>query len=181
MRHLGKNLLAASFAGLMMFILPKRRRHYSRFAFRAVTFATLLLTIACGGKSSSQSSQHTLISTSTALSVTPAAPVLGAATVFTAKVTPISGIGVPTGSITFSAGSAGLGTSPLAGKSATFTSTSLPLGSQAVIATYSGDSTYGISSSAVTLLDVSSNVTLTISASDPIGNQSSAKLAEPIH
>jgi hypothetical protein len=61
--------------------------------------------------------------------------------------------------------------------SATFSTTSLPLGSQAVIATYSGDKNFSSSSSAVSMLNVSSTLALTITASDPQGNQSSANVA----
>jgi len=73
-----------------------------------------------------------------------------------------------------------LGASSLTGGSATFTTKSLPLGSQAVIATYSGDSAYDTSSSAVTLLKVSENVALTVTAADAFGNQSSANVAVTI-
>jgi len=107
--------------------------------------------------------------------------VLGGTTIFTAKVTPMTGEEVPTGTITFRAGSANLGTSGLTAGSATFTTTSLPLGSQAVIATYSGDTKFSSSSSAVTMLNVTSTFALTITASDPQGDQSSANVAVTIN
>jgi hypothetical protein len=109
-------------------------------------------------KHSSPVSQTTRAATTTVLSVNSAMPVEGTPTVFTAQVKPISENGVPTGAVTFSAGTARLGVSRVTDGSATFTTTSLPLGSQAVIATYSGDSAYDTSSSAVTLLNVSSNI-----------------------
>ena len=132
----------------------------------------------CGTRNPlSQTPQPLRISSSTTLSVNPAAPVLGGPTIFTVKVTPVSGKGVPTGSITFSADSANLGTSVLTAGSANFTTTSIPLGSQAVIATNSGNENYSVSSSSVTKLKVSSTLALTITACDIQGNQSSVNLA----
>jgi subtilase family serine protease len=169
---------AGGLAGLLLLMIPKRRRNYGLLSLCVVMLSGLMLTVGCSSAiHSSPVTQPSLISTSTVLSVTPTAPVLGGAVVFTAKVTPISGNGVPTGSITFMAGNGTLGTSVLNGGSATFTTTSLPLGSQAVMALYNGDAAFNISSSAVTLLNVSSNVALTVTATDALGYQSSANVA----
>jgi hypothetical protein len=175
---LSKATLALSLAGLLLFIAPKRRRNYSLLSLCFAMLTGLMFVVGCsGGASFSKVAPSPLVYSSTTLSVNPAAPVLGGITVFTATVTPTAGKGVPTGSITFSAGSAKLGTSVLTAGSATFSTTSLPLGSQAVIATYSGDSNYSSSSSAVTMLNVSSTLALTITAADGQGDQSSADVA----
>jgi len=174
--------LAFSLAGLLLLIAPKRRRNYSQLCLCVALLTGLVFMVGCsGGVRLSKDAQTSLVSSSTSLSVNPASPVLGGTTVFTAKVTPMSGKGVPTGNITFSAGSAKLGTSVLTAGSATFTTTSLPLGSQAVIATYSGDSDYSSSSSAITMLNVSSTLALTITASDAQGDQSSVSVAVTVY
>lgn len=170
--------LAGGMAGLMLLMVPKRRKNYGLLSLCIFLLSGLMLTVGCSsGIHNSSSSQSSLVATSTLLSVNSSTQLAGAATVFTAKVKPESGTGLPTGTIMFSAGSAKLGTSPLIGESATFTTTSLPLGSQAVIATYSGDSTYEISSSAVMLLNVSSTVALKVAATDAFSNQSSVNVA----
>jgi Bacterial Ig-like domain (group 3) len=72
-------------------------------------------------------------------SVNPVVP--GQPVTFTATVTP-QGPGPnngPTGSVTFRAGGVTLGTVPLVGGVATLTTTALPLGNDAVTATYNGD------------------------------------------
>jgi hypothetical protein len=170
--------LAYGLAGFLLLMVPKRRRRYFLVSLCGVMLTGLMFVTGCNARTPlAPAPQSSLVSSSTTLSVNPAAPKLGGTTIFTAKVTPMSGKGVPTGSITFSAGSANLGTSVLTAGSATFTTTSLPLGSQAVIATYSGDANYSSSSSAVTMLNVSSTLALTVTASDPQGNQSSANVA----
>jgi hypothetical protein len=159
-------------------MVPKRRRNYSLLSLGVAMLTGFMFGVGCGsGTPFSKSAQPSLISSSITLSVNPAAPVLGGTTVFTATVKPTAGMGVPTGNITFSAGTAKLGTSAMTAGSASFTTTSLPLGSQAVIATYSGDSAYSSSSSAVIMLNVSTTVALTVRADDAQGNQSSVNVA----
>jgi hypothetical protein len=173
-----KMTLGFSLAGLLLLIAPKRPKIYSSLLLSAATLVGVMFLSGCGaGGPFSKTSQPALASSTTTLTVNPTTPVLGGTTVFTATVKPVSGKGVPTGIITFSAGSARLGNSPLSVGSASFTTTALPLGSQAVIASYGGDSDYSGSSSAVTLLNVSSTVTLAITASDVWGDQSSTKVA----
>jgi hypothetical protein len=170
--------LAFSLAGLLLLMVPKRRRNYSLLSLGVAMLTGFMFVVGCGsGTPFSKSAQSSPISSSITLSVNPAAPVLGGTTVFTATVKPTAGMGVPTGNITFSAGTAKLGTSAMTAGSASFTTTSLPLGSQAVIATYSGDSAYSSSSSAVIMLNVSTTVALTVRADDAQGNQSSVNVA----
>jgi len=173
--------LAGGLAGLLLLVVPKRRRNYRLLALCVLMLSGLMFTVGCNSAMHSSSvPQPSLAATTTLLSVNSKTPLAGSSTVFTAQVKPVSGNGIPTGAVTFAAGTARLGASPLTGGSATFTTKSLPLGSQAVIATYSGDTAYDTSSSAVTLLNVSANVALTVTATDAFGNQSSANVAVTI-
>lgn len=64
---------------------------------------------------------------------------------FTATVAPLSG---PTGTVSFKEGVTTLGTAPVNGGIATFTTSTLTVGSHPIKAIYSGDATYGASTSA---------------------------------
>ena len=64
---------------------------------------------------------------------------------FTSKVT--SGVGTPTGSVTFKNGTATLGTAPLASGTATFTTSSLRAGSHSITAVYDGATDFATSTS----------------------------------
>jgi hypothetical protein len=72
----------------------------------------------------------------------------GQAVTFTAKVT--SPTVLPTGPVTFHAGTTVLGTVQLSGGKASYTTTSLPAGSTVIKVTYDGDSNIKGSSAAVT-------------------------------
>ena len=74
---------------------------------------------------------------------------------------PSSGNGTPTGTVTFYDGSTALGTATLSGKKATLKTTSVPVGSQAITAVYSGDTTYASSTSAVLTQTVNQDSTTT--------------------
>jgi hypothetical protein len=124
-------------------------------------------------------------STSGAVSVTISAPakiattttVLGSATQLTAgqnvtfasSVAPQSGTGAPTGSIAFLDGQTQSGVVALNGGSASFSSTSLAVGTHTITAAYSGDSNYSASTSAALTVSVtaapSADYSLTISSS----------------
>jgi Bacterial Ig-like domain (group 3) len=90
-------------------------------------------------------------STSLHSSVSPAA--YGQPVTFQATVAPgAPGAGVPTGTVTFSAGTTVLGTAPVVGSgTATFTTTSpLPVGTNAITSTYGGDTNFQASSGSLT-------------------------------
>ena len=89
------------------------------------------------------------IATTTTLASSLNPSIFGQSVTFTANVAPSSGNGTPTGTVTFYAGSTALGTSTLSGRRATLRTTSVPVGSQAITAVYSGDATYSSSTSAV--------------------------------
>ena len=86
--------------------------------------------------------------TATSLAASSTNIVSGQNVTFTAKVTPQSGTVSPSGSVTFLDGSAQSGSSALSGASASFSSTTLAVGTHRITATYSGDSNYATSTSA---------------------------------
>jgi hypothetical protein len=94
--------------------------------------------------------------TTTTLAVMPSAPVSGQAVTFTATVAPASaGAPAPTGTVTFTDGGAVLGTAPVLGGVATFTTSALAPGPHAVTAAYGGDARYLPSSSDPSAVSVS--------------------------
>jgi hypothetical protein len=159
-------------AGVLLLMLPRRRRQYL-FALAMLASGFVFITMGCGGGKSQASA---LIPTKTTLSASPAAPTLGNPVVLTANVAASSGTGQPTGSVTFTEGGTLLGTANLASGSASFTTNSLPLGVQAITATFGGDSTYSGSSSSNQSLDVVFTGVIAITTSDAAGDQSSTNL-----
>jgi hypothetical protein len=91
--------------------------------------------------------------TNTALTASASSITVGQSVTFTATVTPQSGAGEPTGSVTFFDGSTAIGTSALnASGAATMMTSSLTQGAHSVTSTYGGDMNFGSSaSSAVTV------------------------------
>jgi hypothetical protein len=175
-RWLGAGTIA-SLAGLLMLGLPGRRRRLL-LALTMIVFSSVFFTIGCGGNGRSGSkTPPALIGTTTTLSASSTAPTLSTPVVFTAKVTPGSGSGTPTGSIAFSTGSTSLGVVTLTSGSGSLTISSLPVGSQGVIAAYSGDLTYAGSTSPVSNLDVTFTTAIAVTASDNAGDTSSTNLA----
>jgi hypothetical protein len=74
----------------------------------------------------------------------------GQAVTFTATVSPVSpGSGTPTGTATFMDGSSTLGTVTLSGGTASFTTSSLAVGSDSIKVVYSGDSNFKTNTSSV--------------------------------
>ncbi len=100
------------------------------------------------GSSPRAASTTTLASSTTSI-------VDGDSVTFTAKVTPSSGSGTPTGTVTFSDDTAKLGSVTLNGSgAATLTTTALPIGTDAIIAAYSGDHNFVASTSATVAVSV---------------------------
>ena len=87
--------------------------------------------------------------TTTKLVSSPNPSLVGQAVTFTATVSSAAGTPPDGEIITFKNGSAVLGTGPLSGGSASLTSSSLPVGTFTITATYPGDSTFGASTSPV--------------------------------
>jgi len=87
-------------------------------------------------------------STFVALISSPNPAAAGQAVTFTATVTS-SGPGTPTGSVAFEDSGSTLGSAPLSGGRATYTTSSLPAGPHSITASYGGDSNFASSSSSV--------------------------------
>ena len=86
--------------------------------------------------------QSTLSPTTVTASPNPTASVPGTSVRYSATVAPQSGVGTPTGTVSFTVGPKTLCTSSLVSGSASCTATDAPVGTGRVYATYSGDSTY---------------------------------------
>jgi hypothetical protein len=101
-----------------------------------------------------------LVASNTALtaSATTAAP--GTLLTFTATVTGAGG--TPTGTVTFVDGTTTLGTATLSGGIASFSTSSLAIGGHAIVAQYSGDSTFAASTSAATAVTIATSATTAI-------------------
>lgn len=101
----------------------------------------------------------------TTLSATPTETVFGQAVSLTASVVATSVTGTPTGTVEFFSGTTSLGTATLIDGVATLTTTALPVGvNSSITAQYSGDTTFGSSTSAATSVTVTksqSNVAVT--------------------
>lgn len=103
--------------------------------------------------------------TTTTLASSPNPSSFGQSVTFTATVTANAQNGTPTGSIIFRNGSSLLGTSQLNAGVATFSTTALPAGADAINATYSGDSYYGGSSTSLEQTVNQATTTLTLTTS----------------
>lgn len=102
-------------------------------------------------------------STTTTLNVSANPSLVGQSLTFTATVTVVApGVGTPTGTVTFKDGATTLGTGTISGNAATFTTSSLTLGSHSITAVYSGDSNFNTSSSATLIQVVNQAGTTTI-------------------
>ena len=110
-------------------------------------------------------SQVVNLASTTTLTSTPNPSVYGQSVTFTATVTGSST--TPTGTVTFMEGSTTLGTGTLSSSGvATFSTTTLAVGTDSVTAVYGGDSTYGSStSSAVSQVVNLASTTTTVSSS----------------
>lgn len=105
---------------------------------------------------------------STVTTVTPSAnPVVyGSSVTFTSVVTPQSGTGVPTGLVSFREGTSILGSVPLVGGTATFTTSALTSGGHSISAIYLGTSNFLTSTStSFTQVIESGTTTTTLSSS----------------
>jgi hypothetical protein len=87
----------------------------------------------------------------THVSVTPTSVTQGATVTYSAKVSPTSGSGTPTGTVAFSTGGTALCTAPLASGSGNCKASNAPVGTDTVTAKYSGDSSFSPSSSGTSL------------------------------
>lgn len=104
--------------------------------------------------------QSNLVATTTVINAV-SSSTFGASVTLSATVTPASGTTVPTGSVTFQSGTTLLGVAQLNGSGvATLSTAALPVGSDAVVASYAGDSNFQASAS--------SNFNIAVSTATPI-------------
>jgi large repetitive protein len=89
--------------------------------------------------------------TTTAVTLNPAKATVGTRVAYQVVVTPKSGTGTPTGTISFSTGSTSLCTAVLSGGDASCGASSAPAGTDTVTGTYSGGDGYASSSGTATL------------------------------
>jgi hypothetical protein len=107
-----------------------------------------------------------VVGTTTTLSSSANPSVFGQSVTFTATVTPTSGSGTPTGTVTFSDGASSIGSGTLSGGQATFTTSSLSVGLHSITATYGGSAGFtGSTSNTVTQTVKQDGTTTTITSS----------------
>jgi hypothetical protein len=112
-------------------------------------------------------------------SVNPSAS--GQAVTFTATIAPVApGSGVPTGTVTFDDGSTVLGTVNLTGGTATFTTSSLAVGTHSIKAVYAGDTNFKTSTSAVLnqVVNSSSNVVVAVTIAPSLVDEALSALGD---
>lgn len=118
--------------------------------------------------------------TSVASSANPA--VFGQTVTLTATVSPTSGSGTPTGTVTFSDGSTTLASESLTNGQATFTTSSFSVGSHPITAAYGGDGTFQSSIATLTeIVNPASTTTTVSSSSNPSILNSSVTLTATVN
>lgn len=126
-----------------------------------------------------------VLATNVTLTASPTAAVQGSPIELVAKVTAASGSGpaLPTGTVSFANGSTTLGAAALNPEgAAALTSTLLPVGSNSITATYSGDAIYGQSASAPATVAITASAASTYT--NPLtlnvtGSQKAVSCADP--
>jgi hypothetical protein len=143
-------------------VLATARR--KRSAVVAITLILVLMTVftfGCGGSSKSTPAAPTM---NTTLTVTNATPALNSPVTLKATLSNSAG----TGTVSFFDGTSLLGSAAVSGGSASLTTSSLPVGSRKLTATYSGDTTYPAATSAPINVDVTFTSTITAQAVDSV-------------
>ncbi|HEY8749505.1 MAG TPA: Ig-like domain-containing protein, partial [Tepidisphaeraceae bacterium] len=103
---------------------------------------------------------NAVLTTTTLASSAPSA-VSGTAVVLTATITPATPGAAPTGTVSFAQGATVLGTAPVQSDgTAALTTSSLTVGADLIIATYTGDNAYGISASSPFTQTITAPLTL---------------------
>ena len=154
-------------ACLLFFGWPGKKRNI-RLLVVVCSVGMLFFVSGCAGNSNSIQANND--ATLTVLSTSSAAPSLNSALKLTTIVTPVSGSGSPTGSVTFLSGSNVLGVGTLTGGTATYTTSSLTVGTHSITASYGGDSTFNPSLSTSSSVDVTLVAPITVQVSDNAGD-----------
>jgi len=175
-RHSPNSLMTATggialSAMLFLFAAPGMRRRNGWLTLCAIVVISTI-PLGCGGNSAPR-----IATTSTTLTVSPASNVQGSNFTFTAMISARTGTGTPTGTVTFSDSSSTLGAGTVSNGMATFSSTTLALGSHSVVATYSGDTNFAPSNSGTpAIADVQYSTSLTVVAMDSRGNTTNIQI-----
>jgi hypothetical protein len=118
------------------------------------------------------SCSQTLASTTTTLSSSPNPSTYGQSVTLAATVTPTSGTGAPTGSVTFKDGGTTLGSSALNSSGvATFSTSGLVAGPHSITGVYNGDTSFGGSLSSVLTQTINQSGTATVLTASPNPSQ----------
>ncbi|SNT37904.1 Ig-like domain (group 3) [Granulicella rosea] len=160
-------------AAILLFGFAKRRRAAMVHLLPCLFAGALLVLSGCSGGNAAGTP---LAATTTTLAATPARAALGASMSFSASVAGKAGAAAPGGTVTFSEGSAVLGTATLANGVATYSTTTLTRGAHAIVASYAGDTSNLGSASASTPAVVFYSTTLSVKASDVLGNSSTINI-----
>jgi hypothetical protein len=113
-----------------------------------------------------QTVSSSLIATTTSPASSLNPSTYGQSVTLTATVSPTSGNGTPTGSVTFTDGTTTLGSAPLSGGKASLVTSSLAPGSHSITESYGGDSNYTGSTSSTLMQTVNkANTTTTLTGS----------------
>jgi hypothetical protein len=115
----------------------------------------------------SGTAQSQVSATSTALTSSANPSVFGQLVTFTATVTPASGSGTPTGTVSFNDGALTLATATLSSGQASFATSLLSVGSHSITAVYNGDSNFTGSTSVALTQTVNMAPTTTALTSSP--------------
>jgi arabinan endo-1,5-alpha-L-arabinosidase len=137
----------------------------------SLAVGTHALTASFGGNTSYLSSVSSAVSlivtnptlpSSVALTLSVASTIQGFPVELVATISPSSGNSMPTGTVAFANGTTSLGSASVDSTDvAAFTSTLLPVGTDSITATYSGDTNYSASSSAPAVTTISAAATAT--------------------
>jgi len=160
-------------ACIMFFGWPGKKRNI-RFLAIVCSAGMLVFVSGCAGNSNSIQANNN--ATLTVLSASSAAPSLNSALKLTTTVTPVNGSGSPTGSVTFLSGSNVLGVGTLSGGTASYTTSSLTVGTHSLTASYGGDSTFNPSLSTSSSVDVTLVAPITVQVSDNAGDTATQTL-----
>ncbi|HKF21440.1 MAG TPA: Ig-like domain repeat protein [Candidatus Angelobacter sp.] len=115
--------------------------------------------------------------TTTTLASSPNPSAFGQSVTFTATITPVSGPGTPTGTVTFLDGGSPIGTGTLSGGIATFTTSALAVGNHTITTNYGGDGNFNGSTGSLTgnpqvVNKANTATTLTSSVNPSVSGQS---------
>ncbi len=118
------------------------------------------------------------IVTTTSVTFSPTSPTVGSTVTFTATITPAStGTAAPSGMVQFLNGTTVLGTGTIANNVATFSTSSLPAGTNSITAHYVGDTNYAASTSSAVSVTVSEFLSVSYSPNLPVFGQSATLVA----